>query len=218
MVKYVVNSVEFIFNFGDNAYIATPENLNGPRLVERLPKKSPLSWKVLQGISLFAVTLIFPVGILLFGVKILHHWKGLQTLPKLKQIPKIRYLFDIFNECTGEKYAGYEGQILRSLSRVRETLIKEKKSIAKSVGGTIALMVDVTHIDKGTDPDYKRTLKTKTIVALIFNPNDQWQIHRMGCEKLIIEVPVSLENAKEEVDEEKGFYAEDGSKNIANPN
>lgn len=211
--KYVVNSAEFIFNFGKESYRISPKNLKETRIASRIPTNTKLSHNLCQGITLLAATILFPVGLLLLSAKIAHHWNGFQAFPKIKPIPTIRYYSDIFNKCTQKK----PYPILRDFSSIRETLIKEKTPIAKFINGSIALMLDITHIDKGTQPNYKRTLKTTNIVALIFDNNGKKQMPRDACEKLCIEVPASPERAKKEADEWNQLYAQQGIEKHCEP-
>lgn len=69
--KYFINSAEFVFNFGQ-ASTVTPDGLNERHITHPIEEMST-AWRVCQGISLIAVTILFPVGFFLLGVKAFHH-------------------------------------------------------------------------------------------------------------------------------------------------
>ena len=70
---YIVNSAEFISDFSD-AYTVSPENLTREISMINPADKEHIGWKLWRGITFVAVSIIFPLGLFLLGVKASHHW------------------------------------------------------------------------------------------------------------------------------------------------
>lgn len=86
--RHVINCAEFIFDFGrGTAYCITPQELTGTRTVQIGEGNNSFGRKLLQGISLIAVGILFPLGVGLLLVKDFHHNNSVFLLPKPNIIP-----------------------------------------------------------------------------------------------------------------------------------
>lgn len=72
--KYFINSAEFAFDLGQS-YSVSPEALTSQnkKRVFTLPNDEHFAWKVWRGFTLAAITIIFPLGFFLLGIKACHH-------------------------------------------------------------------------------------------------------------------------------------------------